>query len=82
MNDVPFSEPITLKLQSVGERKVASSWEAIECMQQWPVRARGRSWRAAYRACRDALDGWRTAPRGSHGVRQGGSHGRTACHGT
>jgi Protein of unknown function (DUF982) len=61
LNDVPFSEPITLKLQSVGERKVASSWEAIECMQQWPDRARGRSWRAAYRACRDALDGWRTA---------------------
>ncbi|PAQ09085.1 DUF982 domain-containing protein [Mesorhizobium temperatum] len=61
MNDVPFSEPITLKLQSVGERKVASSWEAIECMQQWPDRARGRNWRAAYRACRDALDGWRTA---------------------
>ncbi|TIM65842.1 MAG: DUF982 domain-containing protein, partial [Mesorhizobium sp.] len=56
MNDVPFSEPITLKLQSVGERKVASSWEAIECMQQWPDRARGRNWRAAYRACRDALD--------------------------
>jgi hypothetical protein len=61
MNDVPFSEPITLRLQSAGERKVASSWEAIECMQQWPDRARGRSWRAAYRACRDALDGWRTA---------------------
>ncbi|WP_287249651.1 DUF982 domain-containing protein [Mesorhizobium sp.] len=61
INDVPFSEPITLKLQSVGERKVASSWEAIECMQQWPDRARGRSWRATYRACGDALDGWRTA---------------------
>ena len=62
MNDVPFPEPITLKFQSIGERKVASSWEAIECKhQQWPDRARGRSWRAAYRACRDALDGWRTA---------------------
>ncbi|TGQ30830.1 MULTISPECIES: DUF982 domain-containing protein [unclassified Mesorhizobium] len=62
MNDVPFPDPITLKFQSIGERKVASSWEAIECMhQQWPDRARGRSWRAAYRACRDALDGWRTA---------------------
>lgn len=61
MDDVRFAEPITLKFQS-SERKVASSWEAIECMrQQWPDRARGRSWRAAYRACRDALDGWRTA---------------------
>ncbi|TIM80948.1 MAG: DUF982 domain-containing protein [Mesorhizobium sp.] len=73
MNDVPFSEPITLKLQSVGERKVASSWEAIECMKQWPDRARGRNWRAAYRACRDALDGWRTARE---------AHRRTAGHGT
>ena len=62
MDDVPFPEPITLRFHSTGERKVASSWEAIECMrQQWPERARGRSWRAAYRACRDALDGWRTA---------------------
>lgn len=61
MDDVRFAEPITLKFQS-SERKVASSWEAIECMrQQWPDRARGRSWRAAYRTCRDALDGWRTA---------------------
>ncbi|MCV3209370.1 DUF982 domain-containing protein [Mesorhizobium sp. YC-39] len=61
MNDVPFPEPITLKFQSTGERKVASSWEAIECMrQQWPQWARGRSWRTAYRTCRDALDGWRT----------------------
>ncbi|MER9069989.1 DUF982 domain-containing protein [Mesorhizobium sp. M0902] len=61
MDDVRFAEPITLKFQS-SERKVASSWEAIECMrQQWPDRARGRSWRAAYRTCRDALHGWRTA---------------------
>ncbi|MER8523445.1 DUF982 domain-containing protein [Mesorhizobium sp. M0644] len=60
MDDVRFAEPITLKFQS-SERKVASSWEAIECMrQQWPDRARSRSWRAAYRTCRDALDGWRT----------------------
>ncbi|MES0101329.1 DUF982 domain-containing protein [Mesorhizobium sp. M0019] len=45
MDDVRFAEPITLKFQS-SERKVASSWEAIECMrQQWPDRARGRSWR-------------------------------------
>ncbi|MER9326680.1 DUF982 domain-containing protein [Mesorhizobium sp. M0488] len=62
MNDVPFTQPITLSFQSSRERKVASSWEAIECMRfEWPTRARGRSWRAAYRTCRDALDGWRTA---------------------
>ncbi|MER8973570.1 MULTISPECIES: DUF982 domain-containing protein [unclassified Mesorhizobium] len=61
IDDVRFAEPITLKFQS-SERKVASSWEAIDCMcQQWPDRARGRSWRGAYRTCRDALDGWRTA---------------------
>ncbi len=60
MNDIRFSEPVVLKFQRTGRRKVASIYEAIECMsQQWPDWARGRSWRAAYRACRDALDGWR-----------------------
>ena len=62
MNDVPFSDPIRLKLGPSDERKVASAWEAIECLhQQWPERAQGRTYRAAYRACRDALDGWRAA---------------------
>lgn len=59
MNDVLFSKPVHLKLRST-ERKVASSWEALECLRdQWPHAARGRSYRAAYRICRDALDGWR-----------------------
>ena len=83
MNDVPFSEPITLKFQSVGERKVASTWEAIECMhQQWPDRARGRSWRAAYRACPRRTRRLAHGARGAQGLREGGSHGGTACHGT
>jgi len=61
MNDVRFSEPVTLRLGSSGERKVATVWEALECMyQQWPIRARDHSWRVAFQACRDALDGWRT----------------------
>jgi ribosomal 50S subunit-associated protein YjgA (DUF615 family) len=59
MNDVRFSRPIRLHFQA-GERLVASAWEAIECLrQQWPERADRRTYRAAYRACRDALDGWR-----------------------
>lgn len=61
MNDIRFPEPVTLKLGPAGARKVASVWEAIECMhQQWPEPARGRAWRSACRACRDALDGWRS----------------------
>jgi len=61
MNDVRFPEPVVLKFQTTGKRKVASIYEAVECMgDQWPEWARGRSWRAAYRACRDALDGWRS----------------------
>jgi hypothetical protein len=41
-------------------RKVASSFEALECLEQeWPEWARGRNWRAADRVCRDALEGWR-----------------------
>lgn len=61
MNDVWFPEPISLNLPKAS-RYVASSFEALECLeQQWPEWARGRSWRAAERACRDALDGWRSA---------------------
>jgi Protein of unknown function (DUF982) len=59
MNDVLFADPVKLTLKH-RERIVSSSWEALECMnEQWPEWARGRSYRAAYRACRDALDGWR-----------------------
>ncbi|MEQ1954971.1 DUF982 domain-containing protein [Mesorhizobium sp. CN2-181] len=59
MNDVAFSEPVILHLPGIGDRKVATSFEAIECLQnEWPQWARGRSWRNAQSACRDALDGW------------------------
>jgi hypothetical protein len=62
MNDVRFSRPVRLRFKA-GERLVATAWEAIECLrQQWPGEADRRAYRAAYRACRDALDGWR-APR-------------------
>jgi hypothetical protein len=61
MNDIRFPEPVVLKFEATGKRRVASIYEAIECMgQQWPEWAKGRSWRAAYRICRDALDGWRS----------------------
>ncbi|TIQ33523.1 MAG: DUF982 domain-containing protein [Mesorhizobium sp.] len=61
MNDVRFPEPVILRF-STASRNVASSFEALECLnQQWPEWARGRSWRAAGRVCRDALDGWRSA---------------------
>jgi hypothetical protein len=62
MNDVRFLEPVILKIPRGFPRKVASSFEALECLEQeWPEWARGRSWRAACRACRDALEGWRGA---------------------
>lgn len=62
MNDVRFPQPVILKSPRGLPRKVASSFEALECLDQdWPEWARGRSWRAACRACRDALEGWRSA---------------------
>jgi hypothetical protein len=62
MNDAWFSEPVMLQFPQGRARKVASSFEALECLdQEWPKWARGRSWRAACRACRDALEGWRGA---------------------
>jgi len=61
MNDTRFPEPVVLKFQATGKRSVASIYEAIECMgQQCGLNGRGRSWRAAYCTCRDALDGWRS----------------------
>lgn len=60
MSDIAFSEPVILQLPGVGQRKVATSFEAIECLgREWPDWARGRSWRKALNACNDALDGWR-----------------------
>ena len=62
MNDVWFSEPVVVYFPGRGARKVASSFEAIECLiNEWPQWARGRTWRRAQTACRDALDGWRSA---------------------
>jgi hypothetical protein len=58
LEHVRFSTPIRLKLKATGDRMVASAWEAIEVLQShWPDWAQGRTYRSAYRACHDALDG-------------------------
>jgi hypothetical protein len=37
MNDVAFSEPVILHLPGTGVRKVATSFEAVECLRnEWP----------------------------------------------
>lgn len=56
MNDKFFSSPVRLRFGSNGERVVRSAWEGLECLAEWP--ASGQGYRAAKRACRDALDGW------------------------
>lgn len=62
MKDIMFAEPVILRMPHTGLRKVATSFEALECLErEWPDWARGRHWRSATVACRDALDGWRTA---------------------
>lgn len=61
MNDVVFPEPVILQIPGLGPRKVVTSFEAMECLaNEWPLWARGKSWRSANSACRDALDGWRS----------------------
>ena len=32
MNDIRFPEPVVLKFEATGKRRVASIYEAIECM--------------------------------------------------
>lgn len=72
MNDVAFSEPVILHLPGIGDRKVATSFEAIECLQnEWPQWAQGRNCRSAQSACRDALDGWCGREGGTAELRQG-----------
>ena len=62
MADIMFTEPVILRMPHTGFRKVATSFEALECLEhEWPDWARGRRWRNAVAACRDALDGWRSA---------------------
>jgi hypothetical protein len=63
MSDTTFSNPVQLKFRSTGSRMVANPWEAIEVLHgHWPQWARGRTYRSAYRACRDAIDGIRKPP--------------------
>lgn len=58
MNDVPFSAPLILQLKATGPRRVSTCLEAMKCLEnEWPNWARGRNWRRAMLACREALNG-------------------------
>jgi hypothetical protein len=59
MDDKRFPSPLELRLSEARTRRVATVWEAIECLQsQWQITTLP-AYRAAMRACRDALDGLR-----------------------
>jgi Protein of unknown function (DUF982) len=59
MDDKRFPSPLELRLTEARTRRVATVWEAIECLQsQWPITTRP-AYRVAMRICRDALDGLR-----------------------
>jgi hypothetical protein len=59
MDDKRFFSPLELRIAGTHTRRVATVWEAIECLQsQWPITT-PPAYRAAMRACRDALDGLR-----------------------
>ncbi len=56
MNGFTFDSPVTVR---DGEfvREVGSVWDAIEFMEEWPVRARGVIYETASDACYAAHDG-------------------------
>lgn len=57
MSARPFA-PVLLKLPGREPRRIASAFEAYECLTTvWPITANG-SYRRAVRMCRDALDGF------------------------
>jgi hypothetical protein len=59
MDDKRFPSPLELRVTEAHTRRVATVWEAIECLQShWPITTLP-AYRAAMRACRDALDGLR-----------------------
>lgn len=61
MDDKRFPSPLELRLTEARTRRVATVWEALECLQsQWPITTRPAH-RAAMRVCRDTLDGLRPA---------------------
>lgn len=60
VNDKFFPRPVRLKVGPARERVVRSAWEGLECLRDWPGK-HGRRYRAAWRSCRDALDGWTPA---------------------
>ncbi len=57
MNDKRFPEPVDVG-DPAQPRKIATAWEAIEWLSQLSSPSPGPRYRAALRACRDALDGW------------------------
>jgi len=69
MNDRFFPQPIRIALASHETRVVRSAYEALECLRDWPAR-RCRHYRAAWRACSDALDGLVSAERASAALRE------------
>jgi hypothetical protein len=83
MDDKRFPSPLELRLTEARTRRVATVWEALECLQtQWQITTRP-AYRAAMRVCRDALDGLRPvseARRAFHAAaREAGLLGAKAC---
>lgn len=68
MNDKSFSEPIRLRIANTNERVVSTVFEGLEFLTEWPAE-RDQAYRAAERACRDALDGITPAKRASRALR-------------
>jgi hypothetical protein len=60
MNDRHFSAPVEIELDPGHRRSIASVWEGIEFLSEIQPIKPGPRYRAALRACRDALDGWQS----------------------
>lgn len=59
-----FPNPIRIVIRSSQEFIIATAWDAVEFLRNWPA-SRDRAYRRALQHCLDALDGI-TSPKKAH----------------
>ncbi len=69
MADRPFRNPLLAKLDDTRHYPVGSAWEALEFLQRYWHGPHNKSYKIAFRLCRDSMDGWVSAERARQGFK-------------
>lgn len=68
MGHRPFNKPVYLKLQSLGNYRAGSAWEALEYLERYWDAPRDAHYGRAQKLCQNAIDGWTTAEKAREAV--------------